>query len=113
MKIVRIIGGLGNQMFQYAFYLALKKKFPSEDIFVDCSLFQTYKLHNGLELERVFGIKLNQASPRQLWKVSTPIPNQKISKLIHRYIWPRKTFIEEVVGRIDTSKVFIPGDFYY
>ena len=26
MKIVKIIGGLGNQMFQYALYLSLKKK---------------------------------------------------------------------------------------
>lgn len=25
MKIVKIIGGLGNQMFQYALYLSLKK----------------------------------------------------------------------------------------
>ena len=32
MKIIKIIGGLGNQMFQYAFYLALKNRYPNEEI---------------------------------------------------------------------------------
>mgnify|MGYP006921206663 CR=1 FL=1 len=35
MKIVKIIGGLGNQMFQYALYLSLKKKYPKEKIKID------------------------------------------------------------------------------
>lgn len=34
MKIVNIIGGLGNQMFEYALYLALKNAHPNENIFV-------------------------------------------------------------------------------
>ena len=40
MKIVRIIGGLGNQMFQYALYVALKYKFPEERVVVDTSCFR-------------------------------------------------------------------------
>ena len=39
MKVVRILGGLGNQMFQYALFLALKKAFPQEETpggFGDC-----------------------------------------------------------------------------
>ena len=35
MKIVNIIGGLGNQMFQYAFAVALKAKYPNEEVFID------------------------------------------------------------------------------
>ena len=35
MKIVNVIGGLGNQMFQYAFALSLKDKFPNEDILIE------------------------------------------------------------------------------
>lgn len=55
MIIGQIIGGLGNQMFQYAFYkyLSLSKNC---NLKLDLSLFENYKLHNGYELEDVFGI---------------------------------------------------------
>ena len=32
MKIVKILGGLGNQMFQYALFLSLKERFPHEQV---------------------------------------------------------------------------------
>lgn len=51
MIIGQIIGGLGNQMFQYTFYkyLSVNKK-------TDLSLFENYPLHNGYELKNVFDI---------------------------------------------------------
>jgi hypothetical protein len=30
MKIIKILGGLGNQMFQYALYLAIKDRYKDE-----------------------------------------------------------------------------------
>ncbi len=54
MQIIRILGGLGNQMFQYAFYKSLKS---SEKKLLDITDFSHYKLHNGFELERVFQLK--------------------------------------------------------
>jgi hypothetical protein len=56
MKIVKIIGGLGNQMFQYAFYCWLHN--INDDVRVDVSDFENHYQHNGLELEKVFDINL-------------------------------------------------------
>lgn len=54
MKIVKIIGGLGNQMFQYAFFFSLKEKgFEAK---IDISDFSNYTLHQGFELQKVFRI---------------------------------------------------------
>ena len=55
-------GGLGNQMFQYAFYLSMKAK--GIDCKIDDTLFYTTKMHNGFELNRVFPIseRLNNPS---------------------------------------------------
>lgn len=51
---VIISDGLGNQMFQYAFMLALRAKgIPVKG---DISLFKRAKMHNGFELQKVFGI---------------------------------------------------------
>lgn len=37
MKIVNIMGGLGNQMFEYAFALSLQDRFPDEEVLIDTS----------------------------------------------------------------------------
>lgn len=58
MKIVKFLGGLGNQLFQYAFFLALEQKFKHAK--ADLVDFEDYKLHNGFELETVFNIQLPQ-----------------------------------------------------
>lgn len=69
--IVRITGGLGNQMFQYA----LKKKldlFYKTTNYIDLSFFETKKIHNNYELERVFGIKDAVCTPRSFYlKINT------------------------------------------
>lgn len=54
MKIVKVLGGLGNQMFQYAFYLNHADKSPNRKTLLDITSFAKYKLHNGYELEKVF-----------------------------------------------------------
>lgn len=66
MRTVKIIGGLGNQMFQYALLLGLQETF-GENVCADVSGFQDYHLHNGLELESIFGIKLNVCNQIPFW----------------------------------------------
>lgn len=55
MIIVKIIGGLGNQMFQYAYAKSLQNK--GYDVFIDLSSFDIYKLHGGYQLDK-FNIDL-------------------------------------------------------
>lgn len=61
MKIIRFLGGLGNQMFQYACYKALQKEYPN--VKADLSSYKVDKPHNGYELESIFNLKLNTISP--------------------------------------------------
>ncbi len=60
MLIIKFIGGLGNQMFQYAFYKSLEKM--GKDVKADISGYEDYELHNGFELEKIFGINLKYAN---------------------------------------------------
>jgi hypothetical protein len=68
MVVSQIIGGLGNQMFQYAAAraLALKRGVP---LFLDISAFASYELHQGFELKRIFGCSAEIATEYNLRKV--------------------------------------------
>lgn len=59
MVIVKIIGGLGNQMFQYAYAKALQQK--GYEVKIDISAFETYKLHGGYQLDK-YNIDLNPST---------------------------------------------------
>lgn len=59
MIVSNLAGGLGNQMFQYACARAvsLDLSLPLKFTIDTFNLFDSY--HQGLELERVFGLKIN------------------------------------------------------
>lgn len=66
MIIVRYRGGLGNQMFQYAFQTALGNCYPQEIIKADISHYMLQEEHNGFELDRVFPISLRYADAKEV-----------------------------------------------
>ena len=55
MIICNLIGGLGNQMFQYACGSALSIR-TNQSLRIAADQFSDYKLHNGLELKRIFNV---------------------------------------------------------
>lgn len=63
MRIQYLNGGLANQVFQYIFTRFAELYNPSEEPwFIDDSFFFINNVHNGYELEEVFGIKANLLS---------------------------------------------------
>jgi hypothetical protein len=61
MIIIRLRSGLGNQMFQYAFFKQMQKWYGEDNVKIDISTFH-WKAHNGLELDRIFEIDLKKDS---------------------------------------------------
>lgn len=54
MVIIAVKSGLGNQMFQYALFLSMKKM--GIDVRLDLSLFDLFDEHNGYELKTIFNV---------------------------------------------------------
>ena len=124
MKVVNITGGLGNQMFQYAFALSLKQVHPDEDVYIDTSHYHTlffkhYKginLHNGYEINKVFrNANLPIAGFRQISKVSYYIPNYVLSRIGRKILPKRKTELIPPYSKNYSylSEAFQPGNRYY
>ncbi len=84
MVISHIIGGLGNQMFQYAAGRALSIE-RGAPLCLDTQDFKGYTLHNGFELHRLFNINSQIANDSDLrkvlgWRALSPLRR----KLFHK-----------------------------
>lgn len=83
MIITNLLGGLGNQMFQYAAGRALSLGY-SVPLHLDVSGFAKYDLHQGFELERIFNGVFeiaNEADVRSIlgWQYS-PVIRRVVSR---------------------------------
>ncbi len=83
MIISHLIGGLGNQMFQHALgrSISLSRNVPLR---LDLRDFADYTLHNGYELNRVFGIDTEQADKAELTRVLGLRAGTRIRRLLMR-----------------------------
>ena len=71
MKIVFLNGGLANQAFQYLFFRYAELTDSSEEWLLDDSFFFTNEVHNGYELDRVFGVRprlISEHFDRDVWE---------------------------------------------
>lgn len=103
MIIVRVTGGLGNQMFQYAMYKSLENK--GKLVKLDSkSFYETKKEHNGYELERIFDIKPNKPTKEDLEKFD----ENNISTLfkIKRKLFGDKKFVYDTKEYVFNKDVY-------
>jgi len=95
MRIVNLLGGLGNQMFQFALYRALQKRFPDERVLVDLHCFNGYKKHRGFEIDKVFDVTFEKASWREVARLAYPYPNFQSWRIGSRVLPVRHTMLKE------------------
>lgn len=84
MIVTNIIGGLGNQMFQYAFGRAASL-FYSCPLYLDLQSFDDYRRHQGFELSRVFGLHVPIADHKVLCNVLGILKPKLLRTLVQQY----------------------------
>ena len=114
MKIVKVIGGLGNQMFQFALYKALQKQHPEERVLIDLHCFNGYHLHHGFEIGSVFGADYEEATLKEVARLAYPYPNYQTWRFGSRILPVRRTMLKEKADfAFEPSALTRQGDTYY
>lgn len=95
MRLIKMTGGLGNQMFIYAFYMQMKERFPH--VYIDLSDMVHYHVHYGYEMHKVFGLPqtevcMNQSLKKVLeflfFKTILERKQKGTETYSRKYIWP-------------------------
>lgn len=106
MIIVKIIGGLGNQMFQYAYAKALEQK--GYKVKIDISAFETYTLHGGYHLN-LYNIDLETTSKEENAQYYR---NNLIYRILKKLNMENSKVIREKKLLFDKSLLDIKDDHY-
>lgn len=108
MKYVEIIGGLGNQMFQYALYLTFKRIYGAENVKIVIDRFDEVLDNQGYELKKVFGIEEEEAIiPKKDVKTLIDDKTDIFSKLRRKLFGSFRTYKSEGDNLSYKSNVFI------
>ena len=103
MIIISIGAGLGNQMFEYAFYRQLIRRYPDTEIKVD-TRYAFPMAHNGIEIFKIFNLKADTASLSEVKRLVGYYPfagdgykvNWFVSRIIRRFcLYPKSLLIQK------------------
>src|SRR5439155_15477649 len=97
-NVVNIVGGLGNQLFQYFFGVCLERGSGQRTLY-DLSDFSSYALHEGFTLERYFDVKLASSNEEG---VRVPLTARSYS--LKRLCWRSRMLAR--VCRVETDATF-------
>lgn len=114
MRIVKVIGGLGNQMFQFALYKVLQRQYPEERVLLDLHCFNGYHKHHGFEINNVFGADYEEATFKEVARLAYPYPNFQAWRIGSRILPVRKTMLKEKANSaLEPTALSSKSDTYY
>lgn len=98
MIISKIIGGIGNQLFQFAAAraLSLEKK---QNLSIDIRSFANYKKHSGYIIDNFFAVKPKIATPEEIHSLLKFRSSQGVLRILSfigsRYLCGKKLILEK------------------
>ena len=115
-KIQFFNGGLANQAFQYIFARYYELSHPGRIMYLDDSYFALNTVHNGYELEKVFGIKphmLSEIFDQEMWQYL--LQERKAGKSIPQILLDNGNKIVLISEVKDSFAAFNPfqGEVFY
>lgn len=111
MKIQFLNGGLANQVFQYIFARYYELSHPGEIMYLDDSYFALNTVHNGYELEKVFGLHphmLSECFDEEVW--SYMLEERKKGKSIPQILTDNEIPFCMISEMDDAFRTFNPFD---
>jgi hypothetical protein len=110
MHIVKINGGLGNQMFQYAFALMLDQRYG--DARLDLGWIEKYPAHNGYELDSIFRVSIPTCTSEERERLGD-VSDNSLGKLRRRLRLTKRTHYSSSAFGYDSGALERAGDAYY
>ena len=110
MQIVKVMGGLGNQMFAYAF--ALRLRGLGRQVALDPSWHDRVRAHNGWELDRIFKLELPACTDADRERLGD-LDYGLVSRVRRKFLGTRRSHVVERGRRYDSRFLSITGDAYF
>jgi len=104
------MGGLGNQMFAYAFALALRRL--GREVALDVTWHDRNRAHNGWELDRIFGLSIPICSLADRDRLGD-LGDGFAQRLRRRLVGPRRGHVKERGTGYDPRYLGATGDAYF
>lgn len=106
-SVVLISGGLGNQLFEYCFYLYLRKRFPDVRFVMNASYYKRYSKHTGFELDNLFDIGEDQMDRRDLYTL--PHLCARGIRPLYRFLLKRGVYFDETCSDMSRPAGYYDG----